>query len=84
MAKTKPTGFVARCQCGAIVGAMDYERIDRREAGNMLGQWLHDGCTVEPRFSGAWRVTVEPCRCEPPNAIELTGALKARPNDRRE
>lgn len=67
MAKTKPTGFVAMCQCGAIVGAMDYERTDRQEAGRMLGQWLHAGCTVEPRFGSMWRTTVEPCKCEPSN-----------------
>lgn len=62
--KKKPTGFVARCQCGAIVGAMDYARTDRHEAGKLLGAWLHDGCTVEPQFAGTWSVTVEACRCE--------------------
>jgi hypothetical protein len=70
--KKKPTGFVATCQCGAIVGAMDYERTDRKDAGQMLGKWLHDGCTVEPRFAGSWSATVEACRCEPSNA-KLTG-----------
>lgn len=74
--KRKPTGFVATCQCGVIVGAMDYARTDRREAGAMLGRWLHDGCTVEPRFAGTWSATVEACRCEPSNA-ELTGARSA-------
>lgn len=66
--KRKPTGFVATCQCGVIVGAMDYERHTREEAGRLLGKWLHDGCTVEPRFAGTWRATVEMCRCEPSNS----------------
>lgn len=67
MAKKQPTGFVATCQCGVIVGAMDYTRTDRKDAGQMLGKWLHDGCTVEPRFAGTWSATVEACRCEPSN-----------------
>lgn len=61
--KKKPSGFVATCQCGKIVGAMDYERTDRKEAGKTLGRWLADGCTIEPRFTGSWQVTVEPCAC---------------------
>lgn len=65
----KPTGFVAMCQCGVIVGAMDYERTDRKDAGKVLGKWLNDGCTVEPRFSGTWSATGETCRCEPSNKI---------------
>ena len=72
--KQKPTGYVATCQCGAIVGAMDYERTDRREAGKIIGQWLHDGCIVAPRFSGTWSATIEACRCEPSN-VKLRGAL---------
>lgn len=67
MAKKTPTGFVATCQCGVIVGAMDYARTDRKDAGQILGKWLHDGCTVEPRFAGTWSATVEACRCEPSN-----------------
>lgn len=63
--KRTPTGFVARCQCGVIVGAMDYTRTDRAEAGKLLGKWISDGCTIEPRFTGTWQVTVEACRCEP-------------------
>lgn len=72
MAKKAPTGFVATCQCGVIVGAMDYTRTDRKDAGQMLGKWLHDGCTVEPRFAGTWSATVEACRCKPSNA-QVTG-----------
>jgi len=63
--KRKPTGFVATCQCGVVVGAMDYARTDRKESGRILGDWLANGCTVAPRFDFTWSVTVEPCRCEP-------------------
>jgi len=61
--KKKPTGFVATCRCGTIVGAMDDGRTDRREAGKLLGQWLASGYTVEPRFDYTWSVTVGQCRC---------------------
>lgn len=36
MAKKRPTGFVATCQCGVVVGAMDSKRTDQREAGKLL------------------------------------------------
>ncbi len=61
--KQKPTGFVATCQCGAIIGAMDYARTDRRDAGKILGQWIADGCTITPRFTGSWSETVTKCKC---------------------
>lgn len=64
MRKRKPTGFVSVCQCGEITGAMDAERTDRADMSRILGQWLTDGCTVEPRFAGTWSVTVKPCQCE--------------------
>lgn len=70
MTKKRPTGFVATCRCGAIVGALDYERTDRRDAGRIMGRWLHDGCTVEPRFAGTWSVFVEPCRCGKAAAVQ--------------
>ncbi len=60
----KPTGFVATCRCGQVVGAMDYDRTDRREAGKILGEWLAQGCTVAPRFDGTWSVDVTACKCE--------------------
>lgn len=61
--KKKPTGFVATCQCGVVVGALDYERTERKEAGKLMGAWLADGCCIEPRFTGSWTAQVEPCRC---------------------
>ncbi len=60
--KTNPIGYVARCQCGAILGAMDYTRTPRDEAGKMLGSWLHEGLTIEPRW-GTWSATIAPCTC---------------------
>ena len=62
--KKKPRGFVATCQCGRVVGAMDYDRTDRAEAGKLLGKWLADGCTVAPKFTGSWSVHVEACDCD--------------------
>jgi hypothetical protein len=61
--KPPPTGFVATCRCGVVVGAIDYDRTERKDAGALLGKWLHAGCSVEPRFSGSWSATIEPCRC---------------------
>jgi hypothetical protein len=61
--KKKPTGFIATCQCGKVVGAMNYEHADRKDAGKMLGKWISDGCTIEPRFDGKWSVTVTACEC---------------------
>ncbi len=63
MERKRPIGFVAKCQCGVIVGAMDYSRTSSREAGETLGRWLHSGCTVEPRFAGTWSVDVGAYRC---------------------
>lgn len=65
--KLKPTGFVAKCQCGVAVGAMDIERTERKDAGHMLGEWLSSGCTVEPRFGGTWSEHIEPCKCKQNN-----------------
>lgn len=62
--KKKPIGFIATCQCGNIVGAMDFERTDRKDAEKILGQWLGDGCTIVPRFGGSWSCAIEACACE--------------------
>lgn len=63
MSKKKPIGFVAVCQCGEKVGAMDYERTERKYAGQLLAKWLADGCTVEPRFPGWGDEIIKPCKC---------------------
>jgi len=61
--RRKPTGFVAICQCGKTIGAMDYERTDHKEAGKILGQWLTNGCKIEPRFGGRWTEHISVCEC---------------------
>lgn len=61
--KEKPTGFVAKCQCDMIIGVIDYERTDPKIIGKMLGKWIADGCTIEPRFGGRWEVEVKSCKC---------------------
>lgn len=62
--KKKPIGFIATCQCGKVVGAMDFERTDRKDAWRILGQWLGEGCTIAPRFGGNWSCAIEACACE--------------------
>lgn len=61
----KPTGFVAKCQCGVFTGALDYDRMDRKDVGKMLGDWLARGCIVEPRFGGEWTEHIGSCTCSP-------------------
>lgn len=48
--KPAPTGFVATCRCGVITGSLDYARTPRADSARILGQWLHTGHTVAPRF----------------------------------
>lgn len=60
----KPTGFVAVCQCGNVVGAMDKNRTDNKDAGKLLGKWLARGCIVEPRFDGSWSASIQSCKCK--------------------
>lgn len=62
----RPTGFVATCQCGRDVGALDLERSPREDTARLLGQWLMRGCTVTPRFTGTWSAQIEPCECKEP------------------
>lgn len=63
MGNLKPTGYVATCQCGRVVGAIDLQRTEKKEAGKILGVWIGAGCTLEPRFQASWSVTVQPCAC---------------------
>jgi hypothetical protein len=68
--KKKPTGFVAICQCGVAVGALDLVMSDRRDVARLLGAWLMDGCVVHPQFGGGWAAYLEPCKCgQQPNTI---------------
>jgi hypothetical protein len=67
--KKRPTGFVAVCQCGKAVGAIDLERSDRADTSRLLGKWLMDGCVVYPQLTSTWAAHIEPCACsDPPNA----------------
>lgn len=75
MAEYKPTGFVAKCRCGAITGAMDFERTDRKDANKLLGEWLSKGCTVEPRFGGTWSAQMQSCRCGSGDAAPQVAGL---------
>ena len=61
--KQRPNGFTATCQCGRVVGAMDINRTERAEAGNILGRWLFEGFTLTPQFKDTWCVEVKPCAC---------------------
>lgn len=62
--KKKPTGFVAECQCGLIIGALDYTRTNRNDAGKIIGKWIHDGCKIIPKFDASWQVTCNVCACD--------------------
>ena len=64
MKRKTPTGWVARCQCGESIGALDRERTDNTEMVKCLSGWLAAGCTVEPRFGGSWSVGLVKCGCE--------------------
>lgn len=75
--KRKPTGFVAICQCGKAVGALDGARTDQKDAGKLLGKWLSDGCTVQPMFDGTWVAEIKPCAC----ASVKGGATCAHPDE---
>ena len=68
--KRKPRGFAAICQCGEVVGALDYERTDRKKAGHIIGKWLHDGCTVQPQFGKLWTIEVSFCKCSDRPALD--------------
>ena len=62
--RLKPTGFVARCQCGVYVAALDANQTEPKEMSRLLGEWLfNNGYTVEPRFAGTWCETIKPCQC---------------------
>lgn len=61
--RKRPTGFLAKCQCGAIISAVDYIRIDKGEFGILCGMWLHSGYAVLPMFGDSWKVELEQCKC---------------------
>lgn len=62
--KKKPTGFIAVCQCGEKIGALDYKRTDQKKAGQIIGAWLADGCIVVPKFESSWSEKISACKCQ--------------------
>lgn len=68
--KRRPSGFVATCQCGVVIGALDFNQTERSDAGKILGKWLFDGCSVTPRFEGTWSVQVAQCKCAQQNEVK--------------
>lgn len=63
MKKNKPSGFIAICpDCKVIIGALDRERMNYKDVGKMLGDWLMDGYIIEPRYN-SWQETIQSCRC---------------------
>ncbi|EOD9553496.1 hypothetical protein ACJ7RV_002620 [Vibrio parahaemolyticus] len=61
--RLKPNGYIAICQCGKTVGAIDLNLTERKEAGKILGKWIADGCELKPRFAATWRADISPCKC---------------------
>jgi len=62
--KKRPSGYVAQCQCGKLIGALDAKRTDRKETGKIIGKWLYEGCTVIPKFGCSWSAHLEACECK--------------------
>lgn len=62
--KRKPTGYIATCQCGVLVGAIDLINSERKDAGKVLGNWVANGCLLTPKFDSMWSAYVKPCQCE--------------------
>ena len=76
MAKKRPTGLVATCQCGVIVVAMDYERMTAKDAatsvktaqklrtlcGRIQDSFLDEQVVFERRHDLPWRPFFKPCK----------------------
>jgi hypothetical protein len=75
--KKKPTGFVAVCQCGVAVGALDLERSELSDVSRLLGKWLMDGCVVHPQFTHTWAARLEPCKCGQQPNTPISGGTSA-------
>lgn len=69
-AKPSPTGYVAQCRCGAIVGAMDLGRTPPENAGVIFRDWILRGLSMQPKFGGSWSVSMGPCCCSTPASPE--------------
>lgn len=62
--KRKPNGYIGQCQCGEIVGAVDLDRMERKDLGKLLGLWIFNGYTLIPQFDSCWSAQVTSCKCE--------------------
>ena len=58
-----PEAWIAICQCGQTIGAVDRLRSATPEVSDALTSWLHRGCVIEPRW-GSFRAIISPCTCE--------------------
>ena len=58
-----PDGWIAICQCGQTIGAVDRLRSLAPDVSDTLSRWLHRGCTIEPRW-GSFGASIKPCTCE--------------------
>lgn len=76
----KPKGYIAICQCGSAVGAIDLTQTERSESGKILGQWVANGFTLIPRFPGTWSVNLSQCKCndEEANQNAIEGKLNSQ------
>lgn len=64
MMRKRPTGWVARCQCGELIGALDRDRSEQPEISRCISGWLAAGCAIEPRFGSNWSVDLVKCGCK--------------------
>ncbi len=58
-----PTGYVATCQCGGVIGAIDIIRASKELVGKTMGSWVARGCTLTPRFESTWEHQLTGCTC---------------------
>ena len=59
----KPTGFLAQCECGACLGAVDFTLTEPETSLRILSSWLEKGARIIPQFGDGWPVYINPCLC---------------------
>lgn len=60
--KGTPTGFIAICRCGNIVGVLNYRNTPQEQIGAIMGEWFHKGYNVQARF-GRFNHKIQKCEC---------------------
>lgn len=68
----RPTGYIATCQCGSIVGALDLQRCDEETVAHMLGKWVAQGRALSPMFEPHWTAAITGCTCRSDQGDELS------------